>query len=56
MEDMKLLSELCNMKLHEEISLRDNNYIYNNYILRVPGGWIYFINGDSTFVPFSNHI
>jgi hypothetical protein len=47
------MNEIYNMKLHETYSI-DNRI----YILRVPGGWIYYkfsSNGyATTFVPFNN--
>lgn len=52
MDEITLIEELYNMKLHDTI----DTGVYD--ILRVPGGWLYTLFGDktttTTFIPFNN--
>lgn len=62
-ENMKDSDPVLNMSLHEEIQQATMKTIGFEVdpdksgkpinIIRVPGGWIYLINGVHTFVPYS---
>lgn len=58
---MKEQEVIYSMGLHEkkmiEIKTTDNqgnSSICNHWVIRVPSGWIYFIEGERIFVPFDN--
>lgn len=50
-------NDIYKLKLHECIKITTNNLgLYNIYITRVPGGWIYKYDGKDVgvFIPFNN--
>lgn len=53
---MRYTEAIYNLSLHEETTLYNESGEKIAYVIRVPGGWLYNIWGNSsgTFVPFDN--